>query len=55
MTLSSDCETFTKEKSDKVDQVLKHLHKQGKKEKLVTDASMDSKNTPVFEQGNMEC
>ena len=34
-----------------MDAVLKSLHKQGKKGKLVTDASIKCKHTPVFEHG----
>ena len=46
-----DLETFNKEKSDKVDDVLRSIHKEAKKKKIAEDASFTSKNTPVHEQG----
>ena len=46
-----DTDQYSKEKSSKVDQVLKNLHEKGKNEKLVADATMTSNNTPVHDQG----
>ena len=48
---SIDTENYSKNKADKVDMVLKELHKKGKKAKIAKDATQTSKNTPAFEQG----
>ena len=48
---SIDTENYSK--ADKVDMVLKELHKKGKKAKIAKDATQSSKNTPAFEQGKL--
>ena len=50
---SIDTEHYTKNKADKVDMVLKELHKKAKKAKIAKDATQTSKNTPAFEQGKL--
>ena len=51
--LPIDADVYTKEKAAKVDQILKELHAKAKKKKLVSDASFESSNTPIHEQGSI--
>ena len=42
---------YSKEKSKQVEKVLIRMNTEAKKSRLVTDATIDSENTPVHEQG----